>query len=569
MNTRSKTGLDILKVAVIAGLLGNILLRQTPWGLNVLLFNSVFVAGTVMLLLRRKREYLTAQTVALLGAQIFFAAMFIWRDSIELRVADSAAILTVLSVLFVPQFKVVPRLAGVLNFAVGFVWASLNAAFAPVVLLASDINWKLGERSAATRNMVAIVRGFLIALPLILLFGALFVAADAAYQNLVNQVFNINIDFDTLISHVVLTAVFGWLSAGYLRGLIIGFDPKFAAVPDVVEKRDGEADPKGDETGLPGNLSILDHINRSDPPDTPSQPAESKKAWEWDNIHGGLLPQAFKLGAIEIGIFLGLVNLLFLSFVLVQLRYLFGGMELVQNTPDFKLAEYARHGFGELVAVSALVLPILLASHWLIDRENRSAARLFRSFAGVLIGLLFVIMASATQRLLLLTGSLGYGLKTVRLYPMIFMIWLAVVFVWFAMTVLQDRRQYFAWGALWSAFFILGATHFLNPDDFIVRTNTRLYQAGRDFDAKYNSELSADAVPALMESAAVLDHDKWCAVQGGLARRSAIASTETDLRSWNISRAAASAEFEKNAAFLDPAGCPESVVQPLADEVPH
>ena len=137
------------------------------------------------------------------------------------------------------------------------------------------------------------------------------------------------------------------------------------------------------------------------------------------------------------------------------------------------------------------------------------------------------------------------------------------------MTVLQDRRQYFAWGALWSAFFILGATHFLNPDDFIVRTNTRLYQAGRDFDAKYNSELSADAVPALMESAAVLDHDKWCAVQGGLARRSAIASTETDLRSWNISRAAASAEFEKNAAFLDPAGCPESVVQPLADEVPH
>jgi hypothetical protein len=35
-------------------------------------------------------------------------------------------------------------------------------------------------------------------------------------------------------------------------------------------------------------------------------------------------------------------------------------MELVQNTPDFKLAEYARRGFGELVTVAALVLPILL-----------------------------------------------------------------------------------------------------------------------------------------------------------------------------------------------------------------
>ncbi len=96
-------------------------------------------------------------------------------------------------------------------------------------------------------------------------------------------------------------------------------------------------------------------------------------------------------------------------------------------------------------------------------------------------------MASAVQRLLLLTGELGYGLTTVRFYPMVVMIWLAVVFGWFALTVLRDARNHFAWGALWSAIVILGATNLMNPDAFIARTNIELMQQGREFDAHYNA----------------------------------------------------------------------------------
>ena len=86
----------------------------------------------------------------------------------------------------------------------------------------------------------------------------------------------------------------------------------------------------------------------------------NKAAWSWANIDNSMVP-GFTLGTVEVGVILGLINLLFLSFVIFQLPYLFGGMELVQNTPDFKLAEYARRGFGELVAVAALVLPMLLS----------------------------------------------------------------------------------------------------------------------------------------------------------------------------------------------------------------
>src|SRR5205085_788488 len=192
--------------------------------------------------------------------------------------------------------------------------------------------------------------------------------------------------------------------------------------------------------------TILEHINKSDPPNPTSEPktadttsadastkktdAQSPKPFPWPDLDSSFLPSAFTLGSVEVGVVLGLLNLLFLSFVILQIPYLFGGMDLVQNTPDFKLAEYARRGFGELVAVSALVLPVLLIGHWLVQKENNFAQKLFRGLASIQIVLLFVIMASAVQRLVILTGPLGYGMTTVRLYPMVFMSWLGIVFIW-------------------------------------------------------------------------------------------------------------------------------------------
>ena len=316
------------------------------------------------------------------------------------------------------------------------------------------------------------------------------------------------------------------------------------------------------ENPLPNIASILEHINISDPPHgtpAPSRPVaetpvesviepfapavnETPKR-DWQNLDNSKLPSVFTLGTVETVIILGLVNLLFAGFVAAQLPYLFGGMELVQNTPDFKLAEYARRGFGELVFVSALVLPMLLVSHWLIRRDGSRAAGLFRILAGVQIALLFVIMASAVQRLVLLTGEFGYGLTTVRFYPMVLMIWLAVVFAWFSATVLiGGARNRFAWGALWSAIVILGATNLMNPHAFIARTNIQLMQQGRDFDAYYNADLSDDALPTLISSFEHLNSDDALTAYYRLryrACRKAETGEGDDPRSWNLSRSEA------------------------------
>jgi len=281
-------------------------------------------------------------------------------------------------------------------------------------------------------------------------------------------------------------------------------------------------------------------------------------------MDNSLIPSAFTLGTIEISVVLGLINLLFLSFVIVQIPYLFGGMDLVQNTPDFKLAEYARRGFGELVAVSTLVLPVLLISHWLVRRDNPFAEKLFRALASIQIVLLFVIMASAAQRLFILTGPLGYGMTTVRLYPMIFMSWLGIVFILFALTVLRGYRQYFAWAALWSAFFVLGATHLLNPDEFIVRTNVALMKQGRSFDASYNFNLSADAIPSVISSMPELSFDDQCRVKLYLHNRYRSFGETGDIRSLNWSRKHAWYLLNSNDSLLhEVQGCPSWVQSDL------
>jgi hypothetical protein len=558
MNTRTRTGIEILQVALVLGVLGDILLRAAPWGLNVLLFNTAFVAAMITLLYRRAPEMLTRQTIALFGALVFFAAMFAWRDSTELLVADTFAIITMLSILFLPKLQVTTHLAGVFHYVVAFFWSALNAFFAPVALLISDIEWKSVQRAGWSRHLFAVLRAVIIVTPILLIFGALFIAADAAYEGWVQRVFNIKPE--TVLTHVLLFSFFSWMSAGYLRGAV--------TKQDIVETGTQPAPEAAAETVLDpsaalNHLSILEHINISDPPNmgdeakaTDNTVAEKKK-FAWSDLDNSVLPPAFTLGPVEVGVIIGLMNLLFLSFVLVQLPYLFGGMDLVQSTPDFKLAEYARRGFGELVTVSALVLPILLATHWLLRKESRTTEWLFRVFAGIQIALLFVIMASAVQRMVLLTGNLGYGLTTIRLYPLIFMSWLAIVFVWFAVTVLRGYRDYFAWGALWSAFLILGATHVLNPDAFIVKTNLELMRQGRSFDANYNSRLSDDAIPVLIDGLSEMPLEQRCEAGSAIHYRYRELGQETDLRSLNYSRRRAFTLLRANDSLLhETAGCP-------------
>ncbi len=589
MTMRTKTGLEILQAAALIGILGDVLLRGTPWGLNAFLFVTAFAAGLVMLMFRHRPELLSKNRLALIGAMIFFASMFLLRDTEGLLVYDTLAILVIMGVLMLAVFNLKEQLAGVLHYAASFAWSGLTSLFGAFLLLGADIKWNAAPRSAFSRIVFSILRGVAFALPLILIFGALFMAADAAFEGFVNRA--INIDIDVIVGHVLLASFLAWLTAGYFRGAL--FTPFSGASTSTagasllnlnfsetrhtssektfVEKSSSESGEAG--AALPDNRTVIEHINQGDEGEAGREDSapndrdaggtspdsgnfnEFEPSYDWLNFENTSLPRIFTLGAIEIAIILGLLDLLFASFVIMQLPYLFGGIELVQSTQDFKLAEYARRGFGELVGVAALVLPVLLLSHWLLRKDKPVNELVFRILSGLQLILLLVIMASAAQRLFLLTGNLGYGMTEARFYPMVFMIWLAVVCGLFAMTVLRGSRQYFAWGALWSAFFILGATNFFNPDDFIVRTNVRLMREGRPFDALYNTILSGDAVPALLDSLGEMNSSDACQVKSELNLRRINSETQNDARTWNWSRSKAFALLESNREILEAEGC--------------
>src|SRR6185503_9400547 len=175
------------------------------------------------------------------------------------------------------------------------------------------------------------------------------------------------------------------------------------------------------------------------------------------------------LGSLEITVALGALAALFTLFVAVQIGWLFGGESLVRSTTGLGYAQYARRGFFELVWVSLLVLPVLLGSRAAIAPGDETAIRRHRQLAIPLLVLLGAIMLSALGRMQLYVSY--YGLTTDRLFATVFMLWLAVVFAWFGVTVLRGRARDFAAGMAITGFVTLGALNVANPDALIARVN--------------------------------------------------------------------------------------------------
>ena len=549
MSKKTKTALEILQASLLLGVLGDLLLRQTPWGINAFIWFTLVVLGIVAVN-RFSSWRWESHTITLHAAVIFFAFTYVLRDSTALNVFSFLAIVAIFAAQVLAAFDLKAKAAGVIHYMFAAFWSGLSVAFGPFILLLDDINWASMPKRGFAKYAIPVGKGLAIALPIVLVFGAFFMAADAAFERLVQNTFRF--DPETLISHALLTAALTWIVAGYLRATAL--DAFFVTTGVETGKKKTPETPKKQVPSV--TIHISDELE-NEPKNVESAPKPVAKKLDWRKIDNSVLPDVFTLGAIETVIILGLVNLLFLSFVIVQIPYLFGGMELVQTTPDFKLAEYARRGFGELTLVAALVLPILLITHWLLRRDSSFNEKLFRILAGIQIILLFVIMASAAQRLLLLTGNLGYGLTDDRLYSIMFIILLGMIFVWFGMTVLRGARDQFAWGALWCALFMLGTLHVLNPDDFIVRTNVRLMQEGREFDAKYNARLSDDAIPALIESLHLMRQEDRCVVINELARRKTDLDEGSDLRTWNYSRWNARTLLEAESESINPDSCKE------------
>jgi len=215
------------------------------------------------------------------------------------------------------------------------------------------------------------------------------------------------------------------------------------------------------------------------------------------------------LGFVESSIILSLVNLLFLTFVVVQFKYFFGGQRNI-NFSGYTYAEYARQGFGEMVSTAVIMLVLLQVIYICSRREGEVQNRVISALGVTQVVLVGVILVSALSRLLLYEQA--YGFTEDRTLTHVFIFWLAGLLV--AVVVLEIiRKQRFYMLAMQVAWLGYVATlDVMNVDAFVARQNVARALAelekngnvkwgGRllkdKFDFQYLGKLSEDVLPSL------------------------------------------------------------------------
>jgi hypothetical protein len=455
-----------LVVAALAlGVAADVLFNGKPLGLNVFLFAACFVAALAVLLrvghspMHQGRRWMAAPL-------LLFSAAFVWHDSPLLTAANLLALEGAVALGGLRRSGHRPQEATVSEYAAGFAAAGAGSIAGAAVLLRAEVPWEHAGRVVRGERALSVIRGVAISLPVLGLFGGLFFAADSVFASYVSAAVP---PFGNPLTHIVLIVLVGWLTAGLLR--------------DLTARREEDR----------------------------AVSAESLLTRRWTTSPG----------ATEVVIALAALDLLFLAFVVVQAGYLFGGGSLVKSNTHLTYAQYARHGFFELVVVSLLVLPVLLAANALIARRS------VRLLSGGLVLLELVVATSALQRLRVYQQE--YGLTELRVYAVGVVVWLIGVFVWSSVTILRGRVRRFAIGAVVAGFVATAALNVINPDALIARTNLSRPRV----DVAYLARLSDDAVPTLTQRASTLRPDQ----RRRLVRLLQARRTAPDgWLSWNISR---------------------------------
>ncbi|MFG3639637.1 DUF4153 domain-containing protein [Micromonospora sp. NPDC047762] len=270
---------------------------------------------------------------------------------------------------------------------------------------------------------------------LLTLFGLLFSSADAVFAELVTG----------LLPDISLPGVIGWA----FRLVVIG-------------------------GGLLGGAYLI-----SRPPDLEGlrpRPSRPVHRLEWT------LP-------------LVLLDALFAAFVLVQLTVLFGGAGHVLRTAGLTYAEYARGGFWQLLAVTALTLLVIAVAARRASQATRADRLLVRVLLGTLTALSLVIVASALYRMQVYADA--YGATRLRLVVATMELWLGLLFLLVGVAVVRLRAEWLPRLVIGTAVLALLGLALVNPDRLIADRNVDRYLETGRLDVGYVSGLSADAVPAL------------------------------------------------------------------------
>ena len=476
----------VLGGAGLLGIVGQLLFFDVGLGINFPIAITVLLAGAW--LLRRRRPWPVRHDAWLGPAAIVFAAFA------AVRADPTIAFLDVLTSLALAGFAlaslggrqvVTLPFSSLVRLAFGALgWVMTGAA--PAIGAARDqmpSAAALGRRAAPA---MPVVRGLVLAVPVVILFIALFASADAVFGRLVEDLFGFELEFGDVGWRLAVAACLAWLAAG---GLALA-----ASVPATR---------------------------------TPETAARARP-----NLH----PTEILTVLIAVAVVFGI-------FVALQAAYLFGGLDTLAAA-GMTYADYARRGFFELVAVAVLAGGLVIVA----DRVTRTRTRPLVAAAITLTALTGVVLVSAALRLRLYQEA--YGWTELRLYVLSTIVLLAVGVVGLVLALAANRVRWIGHVLIVAALVIGLGLNVIGPARFITEQNVARVldpslvppNGSTGLDEAYALSLGDDAVPDLLRALPALDATSARFLETDLAVRLSQLRNEAGLnawQAWNAGRSAA------------------------------
>lgn len=470
-------------LALAAGIWAQLLAVGQLGGINVLLWVA-FVLGAA-LLVRRPGATLDRLDYWLPIAALVFAAFIALRDEAMLFTFNlpMSGALTLAAAVALGGHPLTRSSASVVTRSGG---AALLLGAVGAVLLGAGLT-PIRERSARSSGagLSAVVRGALVALPLLLVFLVLFVAADAVFESQVRNL--LSFDFASeLPLRLVVAVLAGWLFAGTMAATWLA--------------------------------------KRSPAPAEATQGNRSRGA------------------SIEALVVLLLLDGLFAVFVAIQAAYLFGGLDTVAAA-GLTYAEYARRGFFELVVVATIVGLVLLV----VGRRVASSPTV-KAAAIVLALLTGVILVSASLRLGLYQSAFGWSELRFYVVAAIVWLGACLLAAVVALAMSRSGWLLHAWLAAGFAVAIgvnaIGPQQFSTAANVerVINPGLVADNGTPGLDVDYLSWFGADAVPVLLAARDRLPPPEAAAVDRLLHAWAASLRDQASTvgwPSWNLSRAMA------------------------------
>ncbi|WP_392486498.1 DUF4153 domain-containing protein [Haloimpatiens sp. FM7315] len=192
------------------------------------------------------------------------------------------------------------------------------------------------------------------------------------------------------------------------------------------------------------------------------------------------------------------INLVYLSFSIVQFSYLYGGGN-GELPLGVSYAEYARKGFFELILITLINFLIVLCCKFFTEGQTKKTERFCNVLYTIMIGFTYNILFSAYYRMNLYESKFGYTRLRVLVEAFIFLLTIILIVVLFRIWKKSFPIVKYITIITFSVYVVL---NYANIDRIIVQKNVERYKVEGKLDISYINKLSYDSY---FEMAKLLD----------------------------------------------------------------